>query len=105
MNEFMSNADSMAEQISYMIWGEVVTTTKAFGDVNIKVDANICMVFVSVRLRWWAQSQLMEKLRNFWLRRAEIKARNFLPTGWRLLIFYEHRRDHSNDKTSKRPSD
>lgn len=82
------SVSDMSEQIAYALWGAVITTTKGFEKVEVRMDANISRIFVAVRVRWWARFERMRPLREFWIRRAEIKARQYLPTGWRLLVYY-----------------
>ena len=88
----MTNPHSMGEDVSYMIWGAVATTTRAFGNVRLKVSAVNCMVFVEITLRWWARFEKLEKLRELWLKTAENRARRVLPTGWRLVVHYGKRK-------------
>lgn len=79
----------MNEQLSYMIWGAVATTTRAFLKTEIRVEANIQRIFVSVTLRPWSRTKRLGKLHAIWLKRAEARAAEYLPKGWRLLVYYE----------------
>jgi hypothetical protein len=85
----MTGSFDMTEMVSYNIWGAVVTTTRAFKSVSLKVDANTQRVFVSIALRWWTKYGKFKKLRDFWLKRAETRCREMVPSGWKLLIYYE----------------
>ena len=90
MNMLASPTDT-AEQTSYLLWGQIVTTTKAFGVVELDVHPRICLIIARVTLRWWAKSKRLEWFRNYWLRKAEMRVRDFTPKGWRILIRYERR--------------
>lgn len=79
----------MNEQISYAIWGAVATATKAFSKAEIRIDANIQRIFVAITLKPWARSQRIRVLHDAWLKRAEARAKEFVPNAWRLLVYYE----------------
>ena len=84
----LSGSHNMAEQVSYMIFGAAVTTTRAFRKVVIKVEPELNRVFVSVRLRWPFQGKRFKPLQDAWLKRAEKRCKEHCPTGWRMLIYY-----------------
>lgn len=77
-----------ASKVSYFIWGAAVTTTRAFENVQLRVDPDSNRVFVKVKLRWFAKSAKFKMLHNAWLARAERRCREHLPEGWKLLIYY-----------------
>ena len=78
----------MAELVTHGIWGAVVTTTRAFGKVELKVDTNSNRVFVKIELRWLFKNKRFQKLHVAWLKRAETRCKEHLPQGWRALIYY-----------------
>jgi hypothetical protein len=86
----MSSASAMDEQLAYLIWGSVVTTTRAYNSVTINISADTQRVFVAVQLHWWARFKKFGALREIWLRRARERAMKYMPDGWRLLV-YERR--------------
>jgi hypothetical protein len=96
---------SMTEQMAYSLWGAVVTTTKAFEKAEVRLDANISRVFIAVRVRWWARFDRMKPLREFWIKRAETRAREYLPTGWRLLVYYGEPGISKDAGSGQRPTD
>jgi hypothetical protein len=72
-----------------MIYGSIVTTTKAFNGVEIKIDPQTQRIFAKVRLRWWAKIKRMNRLRRYWITKAEKESLKFVPVGFKLLIYYE----------------
>jgi hypothetical protein len=82
----LSNPMSMNEQVSYGIWAAVTTSTKAFGKVEIKVHGDIRRIFIKVHLRWW--SKKLNKLHGAWMLRARERVKEFVPEGWRCLVYY-----------------
>ena len=96
---------TMTEQMAYSLWGAVITTTKAFEKAEVRLDANISRVFIAVRVRWWARFDRMQPLREFWIKRAEARAREFLPTGWRLLVYYGEPGISKDAGSGERPAD
>jgi hypothetical protein len=89
MQHTTGTAGGQDEQVSFMIWGAVVTTTRAFSNVEIKVDAVTNRVFVTISLRWWAKIKKFNKFRDAWMRLAEKRCKPYIPEGWRLLIYYK----------------
>lgn len=82
-------------QVSYMIWGSVMSSTRAFKKASLKVDTNNNKVYVKVELRWIFK-KVPEKLKAAWLYRARSNAKTFVPEGWRLMVFYGEC-DETND--------
>lgn len=79
---------TMNETTAYTIWGAVVITTRAFGKVEIKINSDINRIFLKVNLRRWGK--LMPKfVKRYWLRKAEARALEFIPQGWRCLVYYD----------------
>lgn len=78
----------MNDQLAYLIWGEVATTTLAFKSVSLSIYTELGRVMIPIELRWWARYARFEKLRAHWLKRAEANVRKFLPAGWRALVYY-----------------
>ena len=81
-------ASQQAEMVSYLIFGAVVSTTRAFKSASLKIDTDNNRVYVAVTLRWFFSSKRFHALHDIWLARAERKAKPLLPTGWRLLVYY-----------------
>lgn len=79
----------MNEQIAYSIWGAVATATKAFLKAEVKIDVTIQRVFVTVTLKRWAKHPRLKLFHDAWLRKAETRAREFVPQAWRILVYYE----------------
>ena len=89
--EFMldvATSGNMTEMVSYMIFGSVVTTTKAFESVKVNIDPKTNRVFIPIKLRWWARFKRMEPLRVRWIKQAEANAIKYVPEGWKTLIYY-----------------
>lgn len=86
----ISVQQDMVEMTNYAIWGAVVTTTRAFDQVSLKVDPATSRVFVSIKLRWWAKWKKADTLRKIWLLRAESRCKEYVPAGWKLLLYYEN---------------
>lgn len=86
----LANQQTMVELTTEMIWGAVVTTTRAFDKVTIRIDPATSRVFISIKLRWWAKWKRAELLRKIWLARAEQRCKPHVPEGWRTLIYYEN---------------
>lgn len=84
----LSTPGSMNDQLAYLIWGSVVTTTRAFSKVTININLETQRVFVAVSVRWWAKYDKFKKMRAFWLKRAEANAAKYMPNGWRLLVYF-----------------
>lgn len=98
MFKMMSSPNLMDEQLAYLIWGSVVTTTRAYESVTININVEIQRIFVSVRLRWWARFKKFDVIKGFWLKRAQERAAKYIPNGWRLLVYYER----GNENTAGR---
>lgn len=92
----------VSEQVSYAIWGSVVSSCKAFGKVRLNIHAETNRVFVEIELRWWAKVKKLEPFRRFWLKRAEKNAQEYVPNGWRLLVYYAKKSNGGIDSSSKR---
>lgn len=82
----------MAQMVSYNIMGAALSVTRGFEKVRLKADTNTNRVFVSIRLRWWARIFISERRRTRWLNIAEAACREQLPTGWKILAYYERNR-------------
>jgi len=84
-----ATSGSMVELVSYLIFGAVMTSSKAFKSAEIRIDPKTSRVFAAVELRWWARLKRLEPFREFWLRRAEERSRQYVPEGWRLLVYFK----------------
>ena len=91
----------VSDQISYAVWGAVVTSCKAFGRVKLNVHAETNRIFAEIELRWWARMKRLEPFRRFWIKRAEKAAKEYVPNGWRLLVYYAKESNGSDDKRSE----
>lgn len=85
----MASVDKATEDVNYAIWGAAVTTTRAFEKVTLTVDANTNRVFVKIKLRWVARHKRLAPLHQAWLARAERRCKEYLPTNWRILVYYD----------------
>ena len=83
-----TDGDQMVEQLSFILWGAAVQSTRAFGNVEIRISSETRRIFIVITLRWWAKYKRFGKLRKVWLTRAEKKVREQMPENWRLLIYY-----------------
>jgi len=79
----------MGDTLTFLIWGAVVATTRAFKKVSLKIDTNTNRIFISVQLAWWAKFPRLSKFRDLWLRKAESACKSIVPEGWRTLVYYE----------------
>ncbi len=91
-----STDSQMAEMVAYNIWGAAVTTTRAFKNVQVKIDPGTCRVFIVVQLRWFAKK--LERFHDFWLKKCEQRCMQQVPTGWRLLVYYERKNKDGHEK-------
>lgn len=89
ISDGITDADGMVEQMTYMMFGAVVTTTKAFENVEIKLNADSQRIFISITIRWFAKFKKFETLRKYWLAKAERRVQKYAPKGWRILIYYK----------------
>jgi len=89
ISDELSTSDNMVEQMMFMLFGAISTTTKAFGEVEMKLDANSNRIFVAINLRWFAKNKKLESFRKYWLAKAERRAEKFIPKGWKILIYYK----------------
>ena len=89
VSDKISSSDEMVEQIGYMIFGAVATTTKAFGDVEIKFNSDSHRIFIAISLRWFAKAKRLETFRKYWLAKAERRVEKHVPKGWRVLLYYK----------------
>lgn len=79
----------MVNMLSYAIWGAAVTTTRAFDKVTLKIDADTSRIFVTIKLRWWAQFDKFKPLQEAWLNRARRRVEEQVPEGWKVLVYYD----------------
>jgi hypothetical protein len=89
MAQGISTPFDMSEMLSYAIWGAVVTATRAFEKVTLRVDTNTNRIFVSIRLRWWAKFDKFKRIQDAWLLRAEERCKPHVPENFKLLIYYD----------------
>jgi len=84
----IASSGDMVERVSYSIWGAIATTTRGFGKVEIKIEPKIKRVFAKVEIRWMVNHKKMNKIHAIWLKRAEVRAKEYVPEGWSLLVYY-----------------
>lgn len=89
ISDAVASADDMVERMTYMMFGSVVTTTKGFENVEIKLDADSQRVFIGITLRWFAKYKRLENMRKYWLAKAERRVQKYVPHGWKILIYYK----------------
>jgi len=89
ISDGIASADDMVERMTYMMFGSVVTTTKGFENVEIKLDADSQRVFICISLRWFAKHKRLEGVRKYWLAKAERRVQKYVPHGWRVLLYYK----------------
>jgi hypothetical protein len=82
----------MHQRVSFMIFGSVITSTRAFKSVNIQVVSKASLVIAKVKIGGIFAWRLFKPLHLIWLRRAELAAVPHVPKGWRLLICYDRQR-------------
>lgn len=105
MSLMSPDASLVTEQISYCIWGSVSTSCKAFDNVKLSIYPDSNRIFVEIKLRWWAKLEKLEPFRRFWLKRAESASKEFIPKGWKVLIYYEKRNNEGSDEVRGGPKD
>lgn len=88
-SEGASDLTDMQQQVSYMIFGSIITATRAFEHVSITVNAKIQLVIAKVRLKRIYRPRIFKKLQMAWLYRAEEAAKVYVPAGWRLVVCYD----------------
>jgi hypothetical protein len=93
LSQGISSAGDMATQLSEIIWGAVVTTTRAFDKVTLRIDTNTNRIFVSIKLRWFAKHQRFKRLHDAWLARANRRCKEHVPPGWKLLVYYDRKEE------------
>jgi len=86
-----------SETVAFFIWGSVVSSSRAFKNVNVKIDVTTQRVFISIELKWWAKVRKFNLFRDYWLAKAERKLKPHIPKGWRFLVYYE--KDDANCPT------
>jgi hypothetical protein len=84
-----SDLTDMEQRVSYMIFGSIVTATRAFEHVTLTVNARVQLVIAKVRLKRIYRYRIFKKLQMAWLYRAEEAAKVHVPAGWRLVICYD----------------
>jgi len=79
---------SMEESVSQNIMMSVLFATRAFKDVEIEVNSHTNIILVRVVLKPFWKKSIFSFLRRVWIYRAESRAIEYVPTGWRILISY-----------------
>jgi len=90
MFKMMTDPSAMAEQLSYMIWGSIVTSSRSIKTAKLNVSVQTQRVFVEITFHWWARFKKFDSLRVVWINRARERSSGYIPNGWRYLI-YEQR--------------
>lgn len=84
-----SELTDMQQRVSYMIFGSVLTSTRAIRGVKIDVISKTNLVIAKVKFGGFFKWRLFRPLHLVWLRRAEMAAAEHVPRGWRLLVCYD----------------
>ena len=85
----LATSDQMVDQVAFIIWSSVVSTTIAFNKVEVKFDSDNQRIFISINLKWWARIRKFEILRKYWLAKAERRGGPHIPSGWKSLFYYK----------------
>ena len=85
----LSNSGDMVEQVSYFIFGAVVTTTRGFSKVKINISEETKIIFIKINLKWIVNNKRMKKVHAIWLANAESNIKEYVPDGYRTVIYYE----------------
>lgn len=85
----VAGSDEMSTIIAQNIFGACITTTRGFEKVTVKMDHNAQRIFAAIKVKWIFKFKKFERLREFWLKRAEQKCKDFVPEMWRLLVYYD----------------
>lgn len=87
--ESQFNSMDMVEHTTYLIYGSVMTTTRAFLGCEIRIDPATMRIFAKVKLRWWAKLGKFKAIRDIWMNKANKRVKEFVPTGFKVLVYYE----------------
>jgi len=85
----MATSHDMVEKVTYTIWGSIMITSKSFRKCEIKIDPMSQRIFAKVSLSWWGRLGILGDSRDRWLKEAEKGAEEFVPSSFKLLIYYE----------------
>ena len=87
--EEMGDLSDMHQRVTFMIFGSIITVTRAFLGVGIKIYPTNQIIIAKIKLRPVFGRKIFRVLRTIWLARAEDASKLYTPTGWRLIIFYD----------------
>lgn len=79
----------MHQRVTFMIFGAIITATRAFKSVGIKIHPDAQFIIAKIKLKSFWEHRIFKPLRAIWLARAEDAAKPHTPTGWRLVICYD----------------
>lgn len=88
LDDQLADSDGMVKMMAENIFSAIAITTKGFDNVVITFNEPSSLVLAKIDLRWFVRNPKFEKLHQYWLVRAERRAKPFLPKGWRLVIYY-----------------
>ena len=89
-----------ASQVNKMIFSAVAITAKEFGNIKVRVDEKSSIIIVKIILRWrgklslrWLRlNKFFDWQRDKWRSEAIANCKEFVPDGYRLMLFYERDR-------------
>ena len=84
----ISSSSDMVETVSYLIWGAVHTTTRAYKKVTVNISLETKKVFIKITLKWPFKGKKFKKFQDAWLRIAEERAKEFVPEGFKAVYYY-----------------
>jgi hypothetical protein len=88
LNLNLSTSQDYVEQISYYIWASVVSITKGFNKVEVVIEPRVNRIFIKIFLRWSIHFESFSILHRAWLRRAEESVKEYVPQGWKVMVYY-----------------
>lgn len=96
-NTANANSDEYIEQLNFCIFSAVVSLSKSFKRVGVIVQMDSQLILVKIRLGWWMRRKFkwigiggfMNWMREDLRVNAIDAAGPFIPSGWRLVVYYE----------------
>ena len=87
-------SEEQIRQVNYNIFCSVAAITKGFGHIEVRAEPSAMMIIVKIRLRWfvkrnWFLRGFMNWQRKQWYIEAIEKCSEYVPDGYRLLLYYE----------------
>ena len=85
----MATSHDMVEKVTYTIWGSIMVVSKSFRKCQIKIDPMSQRIFAKITLSRWGNFWSSKKVKDRWLKDAYKQTEEFVPSGFKLLIYYE----------------